>query len=252
MKQKIAFITGATAGIGLETAKILAENQFKLILTGRRKERLDQLKAELEKEGTQVITLCFDVRNKAEVEQALATLPEEWKKVDVLINNAGLAAGLDPVHQAAIDDWETMIDTNVKGLLYMSRIVSNWMIEQQSGHIINISSIAGIESYPNGSVYCATKHAVNAISKAMRIELAPHNIKVGTISPGALETEFSLVRFKGDQQKADQVYEGFTPLNARDIAESIYFVLSRPAHVNIADILIMPTAQGSARDIFRK
>ncbi|TDO03100.1 SDR family oxidoreductase [Sunxiuqinia elliptica] len=252
MKQKIAFITGATAGIGLETAKILAENQFKLILTGRRKERLDQLKAELEKEGTQVITLCFDVRNKAEVEQALATLPEEWKKVDVLINNAGLAAGLDPVHQAAIDDWETMIDTNVKGLLYMSRIVSNWMIEQQSGHIINISSIAGIESYPNGSVYCATKHAVNAVSKAMRIELAPHNIKVGTISPGALETEFSLVRFKGDQQKADQVYEGFTPLNARDIAESIYFVLSRPAHVNIADILIMPTAQGSARDIFRK
>lgn len=252
MKQKIAFITGATAGIGLETAKILAENQFKLILTGRRKERLDQLKADLEKEGTQVITLCFDVRNKAEVEQALATLPEEWKKVDVLINNAGLAAGLDPVHQAAIDDWETMIDTNVKGLLYMSRIVSNWMIEQQSGHIINISSIAGIESYPNGSVYCATKHAVNAISKAMRIELAPHNIKVGTISPGALETEFSLVRFKGDQQKADQVYEGFTPLNARDIAESIYFVLSRPAHVNIADILIMPTAQGSARDIFRK
>lgn len=252
MKQKIAFITGATAGIGLETAKILAENQFKLILTGRRKERLDQLKAELEKGGTQVITLCFDVRNKAEVEQALATLPEEWKKVDVLINNAGLAAGLDPVHQAAIDDWETMIDTNVKGLLYMSRIVSNWMIDQQSGHIINISSIAGIESYPNGSVYCATKHAVNAISKAMRIELAPHNIKVGTISPGALETEFSLVRFKGDQQKADQVYEGFTPLNARDIAESIYFVLSRPAHVNIADILIMPTAQGSARDIFRK
>ncbi len=252
MKQKIAFITGATAGIGLETAKILAENQFKLILTGRRKERLDQLKAELEKGGTQVITLCFDVRNKAEVEQALATLPEEWKKVDVLINNAGLAAGLDPVHQAAIDDWETMIDTNVKGLLYMSRIVSNWMIDQQSGQIINISSIAGIESYPNGSVYCATKHAVNAISKAMRIELAPHNIKVGTISPGALETEFSLVRFKGDQQKADQVYEGFTPLNARDIAESIYFVLSRPAHVNIADILIMPTAQGSARDIFRK
>ncbi len=252
MKQKIAFITGSTAGIGLETAKILADKQFKLILTGRRKERLDQLKAELEKEGTQVITLCFDVRNKAEVEQALATLPEEWKKVDVLINNAGLAAGLDPVHQAAIDDWETMIDTNVKGLLYMSRIVSNWMIEQQSGHIINISSIAGIESYPNGSVYCATKHAVNAISKAMRIELAPHNIKVGTISPGALETEFSLVRFKGDQQKADQVYEGFTPLNARDIAESIYFVLSRPAHVNIADILIMPTAQGSARDIFRK
>lgn len=252
MKQKIAFITGATAGIGLETAKILAENQFKLILTGRRKERLDQLKAELEKEGTQVITLCFDVRNKAEVEQALATLPKEWKKVDVLINNAGLAAGLDPVHQAAIDDWETMIDTNVKGLLYMSHIVSNWMIDQQSGHIINISSIAGIESYPNGSVYCASKHAVNAISKAMRIELAPHNIKVGTISPGALETEFSLVRFKGDQQKADQVYEGFTPLNARDIAESIYFVLSRPAHVNIADILIMPTAQGSARDIFRK
>lgn len=252
MKQKIALITGATAGIGLETAKILSENHFDLIITGRRKKRLDDLKDELEHENCKVKTLCFDVRVKDEVDQALDSLSEEWRKVHILINNAGLAAGFDPVNSADVQDWETMIDTNVKGLLYMAQTVSNWMIKQQEGHIINISSIAGKEAYPNGSVYCATKHAVNAISKAMRIELAPHNIKVSTISPGAIETEFSLVRFKGNKEKADKVYEGFTPLYARDIAESIYFVVSRPAHVNIDDLLIMPTAQASARDVFRK
>lgn len=252
MKQKIALITGATAGIGFETAKILSENHFNLIITGRRQDRLEKIQQELQHEKCAVQTLCFDVRSKQEVDRALASLPSEWKKVDVLVNNAGLAAGMDPVNQADVNDWEAMIDTNIKGLLYMTREVSNWMIAQKQGHIINISSIAGIEAYPNGSVYCATKHAVNAISKAMRIELAPHNIKVGTVSPGAIETEFSLVRFKGNQEKADQVYQGFTPLNARDIAESIYFVLSRPAHVSIHDLLIMPTAQASARDIFRK
>ena len=252
MKPRTALITGATAGIGMETAKILSENQFKLIITGRRQERLEELKKKLEHENCQVQTLCFDVRSKIEVNHALSSLTDDWKKIDILINNAGLAAGLAPIDQAAIDDWEMMIDTNIKGLLYMTREVSRWMIEQKQGHIINISSVAGIEAYPNGSVYCGTKHAVNAISKAMRIELAPYNIKVGTVSPGAIETEFSLVRFKGDKEKAAKVYEGFTPLNARDIAESIYFVLTRPAHVNIDDLLIMPTAQASARDVFRK
>lgn len=252
MKQKIALITGATAGIGKETASLLSEKHFNLIITGRRQELLEQLKKELEHENCKVRTLCFDVRSKPAVDTALASLPEDWKKVDVLLNNAGLAAGLAPVNSADVDDWETMIDTNIKGLLYMTREVSQWMIARKQGHIINISSIAGIEVYPNGSVYCATKHAVNAITKAMRIELAPHGIKVGTISPGAIETEFSLVRFKGDEEKAAKVYEGFTPLNARDIAESIYFVLTRPPHVNIDDLLIMPTAQASARDIFRE
>ncbi|WP_339737324.1 SDR family NAD(P)-dependent oxidoreductase [uncultured Sunxiuqinia sp.] len=252
MKQKIALITGATAGIGFETAKILSENHFNIILTGRRQDRLEKIRQELENENCQVQTLCFDIRLKPDVDRALASLSNDWKKVDILINNAGLAAGLDPVNQANVDDWEAMIDTNIKGLLYVTREVSNWMIARQQGHILNISSIAGVQTYPNGSVYCATKHAVNAISKAMRVELAPHNIKVGTISPGAIETEFSLVRFKGDEEQAAKVYEGFTPLSARDIAESIYFVLSRPAHVNIDDLLIMPTAQASARDIFRK
>ncbi|WP_299579243.1 SDR family NAD(P)-dependent oxidoreductase [uncultured Sunxiuqinia sp.] len=252
MKQKIALITGATSGIGLETAKILSENHFNLIITGRRHDRLEKLKEELEHETCQVYPLCFDVRSKTEVDQALASLPESWKQVDILLNNAGLAAGIDPINQADWEDWEAMIDTNIKGLLYMTREVSNWMIARQQGHILNVSSIAGIQAYPNGSVYCGTKHAVNAISKAMRIELAPYNIKVGTISPGAIETEFSLVRFKGDEAKAAKVYEGFTPLSARDIAESIYFVLSRPAHVNIDDLLIMPTAQASARDFVKK
>lgn len=252
MNQKIALITGATAGIGKETARLLSEKNFNLIITGRRAELLQQVKEELEHETCRVQALCFDVRSKDEVDQALSSLPDEWKAVDVLLNNAGLAAGLAPVNEADVCDWETMIDTNIKGLLYMTQQVSQWMIERQQGHIINISSIAGIEVYPNGSVYCATKHAVNAISKAMRIELAQHHIKVGTVSPGAIETEFSLVRFKGDEEKAAKVYEGFTPLNARDIAESIYFVLSRPPHVNINDLLIMPTAQASARDIFRE
>lgn len=252
MKQKTALITGATSGIGLETAKILSENNFNLILTGRRQKRLDKLKIELEHEHCNITLLCFDIQSKKEVDQALLSLPSPWRKVDVLINNAGLAAGLDPINNAKVDDWERMIDTNIKGLLYISREISRWMIKQQHGHIVNISSISGTETYPNGSVYCGTKHAVNAISKAMRIELAPHNIKVGTISPGAIDTEFSEVRFEGDKKKAAKVYEGFTPLNARDIAESIYFVLSRPSHVNINDLFITPIAQASSRDIFRK
>lgn len=252
MIQKIALITGATAGIGLESARVLAQNGYNLILTGRRIERLNNIKAELKKYDTEVLILQFDVRSKMEVNSALLSIPENWRKIDVLINNAGLAAGLATIDHADIDDWEQMIDTNVKGLLYVTRTVSGWMIEQQKGHIVNISSIAGKESYPNGSVYCGTKHAVSAISKAMRIELAPHNIKVSTICPGAVETEFSLVRFKGDEKKASKVYDGFTPLDAKDIAETIFFVVSRPPHVNIDDILVMPTAQASARDFVRK
>lgn len=253
MNQKIALITGATAGIGRETAFLLAQNNYNLILTGRRKERLESIKKQLELNFSCVVKILnFDIRERIEVENALSELPAEWKVIDVLINNAGLAAGLGPVNSADIDDWEKMIDTNIKGLLYTTRIVSPWMVERQSGHIINISSIAGKEAYPNGSVYCGTKHAVSAITKAMRIELMPSGIKVTSIAPGAVETEFSLVRFRGDEEKAAQVYKGFTPLYAKDIAETILFILNRPAHVNIDDLLIMPTNQASARDFHKK
>ncbi|MGV8134225.1 MAG: SDR family NAD(P)-dependent oxidoreductase [Mangrovibacterium sp.] len=251
MIQKTALITGATSGIGMETARILAVNNYRLILTGRRKERLKELMQELIS-SCPVHIMNFDIRSKKEVDEALENLPVEWRHIDILINNAGLAAGYDPVYNADVADWEEMIDTNIKGLLYISREISKEMVKRQSGHIINISSIAGKQVYPMGSVYCASKHAVEAISRTMRIELLPYNVKVSTISPGAVETEFSLVRFKGDQERADMVYKGFTPLNAKDIAESIYFVLSRPAHVNIDDLLIMPAAQASARDFLRK
>lgn len=253
MNQKIALITGATAGIGYETALLLAQNNYNLILTGRRKERLDQIQNQFESEfGCKILTLNFDIRLKTETEAALNSIPEEWRAIDLLLNNAGLAAGLAPVNSADVDDWEAMIDTNIKGLLYTTRIVSPWMVERHSGHIINITSIAGKEVYPNGSVYCGTKHAVSAISKSMRIELMPFGIKVTTIAPGAVDTEFSLVRFRGDQERANQVYNGFTPLSGKDIAETILFVLSRPAHVNIDDLLIMPMDQASARDFNRK
>lgn len=253
MNQKIALITGATSGIGRETAFLLAQNNYNLILTGRRKEQLETISTQLESNfGCKVQILNFDIRKRSEVEKALITLPKEWRAIDVLLNNAGLAAGLGPVNSADIDDWDTMIDTNIKGLMYITRIVSPWMVERQSGHIINITSIAGKEAYPNGSVYCGTKHAVAAITKAMRIELMPSGIKVSSIAPGAVETEFSLVRFRGDKEKAAQVYKGFTPLSAKDIAETILFVVTRPAHVNIDDILIMPINQASARDFNKK
>ena len=253
MNKKIALITGATAGIGYETAFLLAQNNYNLVLTGRRKERLESLKDELQSSyDCKILTLNFDIRDRTNSETAFNSIPDDWKAIDVLINNAGLAAGLAPVNSADVNDWEDMIDTNIKGLLYTTRAITPWMVERQTGHIINISSIAGKESYPNGSVYCGTKHAVSAISKAMRIELMPYGIKVTTIAPGAVETEFSLVRFRGDQEKAEQVYKGFTPLSGKDIAETILFVLSRPTHVNIDDLLIMPTNQASARDFNRK
>lgn len=249
---KIALITGATAGIGEACAQVFAREGYNLVLTGRRLERLEKLAAQLnEQYGVEIAVSSFDVRNREDTISNLESLPAHWKKVDVLVNNAGLSQGLDPIQKGNIDDWETMIDTNVKGLLYVSRVVSNWMIENGSGHIINLGSIAGKEVYANGNVYCATKHAVDALNKGMRIDLLPHGIKVTAIHPGAVETEFSEVRFKGDKERAKKVYEGFEPLRAEDIAETIWFIASRPKHVNINDLLIMPTAQANAGTIYR-
>ncbi len=250
--KRIALITGATAGIGEATAEILAENGFKLILTGRRTERLEQLKAKLEKDtDCETVILPFDIRNKDATEKAFLSLPEEWKNIDVLINNAGLAAGLATIDEGDVDDWERMIDTNIKGLLYITRLVTPIMVKRCSGHIINLSSIAGKEAYAMGNVYCASKHAVQALTQGMRIDLVKHGIKVSSVAPGAVETEFSMVRFHGDEQKASDVYKGFTPLYAKDIAETILFMVTRPAHVNIDDVLIMPTAQAFSR-VFNK
>lgn len=249
---KIALITGATAGIGEACARLFAEQQYDLILLARRNERLDSLAEELSTEfGVKVKTLMIDVRQKEAV-QKLEKLPEEWKKVDVLINNAGLSRGLDPINAGDTDDWDVMIDTNVKGLLYVTKIVSNWMIKYRSGHIINIGSIAGKETYINGNVYCATKYAVDSLNQAMRIDLLPHKIKVTGIHPGAVETEFSEVRFKGDKERAKKVYDGFEPLHPQDIAETIWFAVSRPAHVNINDMIVLPTAQANTTHILRE
>ncbi|WP_442952257.1 SDR family oxidoreductase [Pedobacter sp. CAN_A7] len=244
---KIALITGATSGIGEACANLFAQQGYQLILLGRRSERLEKLSTTLTAtHAIQVLPLVADVRDKVTLTAVLEGIPTEWKKVDVLVNNAGLSQGLDPIDKGDTDDWDTMIDTNVKGLLYVSKIVSNWMIPFQSGHIINIGSIAGKEVYPNGNVYCATKHAVDALNKGMRIDLLPHHIKVTAINPGMVETEFSLVRFKGDEDRAKKVYQGLLPLMAEDIADAIWFVVSRPAHVNINDMLIMPSAQATA------
>lgn len=249
---KIALITGATAGIGEACAHLFAQQNYNLILAARRADRLESLAEKLGKEfGVEVKTLVMDVRNKEEVEK-LETLPEGWKKVDVLINNAGLSQGLDPIHTGSTTDWDVMIDTNIKGLLYVTKVVSNWMIQKGPGHIVNLGSIAGKETYLNGNVYCATKHAVDSLNKAMRIDLLPHKIKVSCIHPGAVETEFSEVRFKGDAERAKKVYEGFEPLHAQDIADTIWFVVSRPAHVNINDMIVMPTAQASTSHLLRE
>lgn len=250
---KIALITGATAGIGEACARLLAAQKYDLILAARRAERLDALSKQLLDEfGIKVITLVMDVRKKEEV-QKLETLSDEWKQVDVLINNAGLSQGLDPINSGSTDDWDVMIDTNVKGLLYVTKVVSTWMVNNaKGGHIVNLGSIAGKETYQNGNVYCATKHAVDSLNKAMRIDLLPHKIKVTGIHPGAVETEFSEVRFKGDKERAKKVYEGFEPLHAQDIAETIWFAISRPAHVNINDMIVMPTAQASTSHLLRE
>lgn len=243
---KIALVTGATSGIGEATALMLAEEGVDLIITGRRKERLLLLKNKLEQLNVRFLTLCFDVCDEQSVKQSLGSLPEEWQAIDILVNNAGLAAGLNTIQEGDSDDWNRMIDTNVKGLLYVTRAVTPGMVTRGSGQIVNIGSIAGKEVYPNGNVYCATKHAVDALTKGMRIDLLPHGIRVTQVCPGAVETEFSLVRFHGDAARAEKVYQGFENLVANDIAESIRFVINRPPHVNINDMVVMPTAQATA------
>jgi NADP-dependent 3-hydroxy acid dehydrogenase YdfG len=249
----IALITGATAGFGKATAEQFASNKWNVIITGRRKTRLEVLERQLkEKFGVEVLSLCFDIRKADEVKKALDSVPDSWRNVDLLVNNAGLASGLSSVQEGTLSDWEDMIDTNVKGLLYTTRIVSPWMIKNGKGHIINIGSIAGKEVYANGNVYCATKHAVDALTKGMRIDLLPHGIRVSQIAPGMAETEFSIVRFKGDEDRAKKVYQGLQPLTATDIAETIWWVASRPAHVNINDIVIMPSAQANSTTAVRK
>ncbi len=250
--ERIALVTGATAGIGRAVALLLAKEGCNLIITGRREERLQELKEQITAQyGVKVLALCFDVRSLESVEKYLGNLPAEWQNIEVLINNAGLAVGLNPLQEGVIDDWERMIDTNIKGLLYVSRIVSNIMISNKKGHIVNLCSIAGKEVYPNGNVYCASKHAVDALTKAMRIDLLPHGIRVSQICPGAVETEFSQVRFKGDNERAANVYKGFTPLKAEDVADAIMYMVKCPPHVNINDMVIMPTAQANS-SIFNK
>ncbi|MGB0931207.1 MAG: SDR family oxidoreductase [Chitinophagales bacterium] len=252
-QRKIILITGATAGIGEATAWLFAQNGWDLILTGRRKERLSDIAAKIEAEHKVcVLPLQFDVRNRASVKDVLTNLPKNWQSIDVLVNNAGLAMGRGSFQEANIDDWEIMIDTNIKGLLYVSRLISPIMIENGKGHIINISSTAGSQVYAGGHVYCATKHAVEALSQAMRIDLLKHGIKVTSIQPGMVETEFSVVRFKGNKKQADNVYKDITPLVAQDVAETVYFAASRPAHVNINEIMLTCTAQANSFYVHRK
>jgi 3-hydroxy acid dehydrogenase / malonic semialdehyde reductase len=245
MNSKTAFITGATSGIGKATAEIFAKNKMNLIICGRRSERLENLKEKLSK-LTNVTTLQFDVRDKEAVFKAVESLPSKFKNIDILINNAGNAHGLNTIQDGNIDDWDAMIDINVKGLLYVSKAILPQMVKKNNGFVVNIGSIAGKEVYPNGNVYCASKYAVNALNKAMRIDLNKHNIRVAAIHPGAVETEFSEVRFKGDSEKAKNVYAGYKALQPEDIAEIINFVVTRPAHVNIEDLIVYPTAQASA------
>jgi len=248
----VVFITGATSGIGKQTAIEFAKNGYDLVITGRRKDRLLALKSSLESEYmVSVFDLCFDVRIETEVLNAISQLPDEFKNIDILVNNAGLAAGLSAIQNGNINHWEQMIDTNVKGLLYVTKTISNKMIEQKKGHIINIGSIAGKEVYTNGNVYCATKHAVDALNKAMRIDLLPFGIKVSAVNPGMVDTEFSLVRFDGDSDRAKEVYENIVPLKPEDVAETIYWIATRPSHVNINDIIIMPTIQANSTTVLR-
>lgn len=250
---KKALITGATSGIGKSTAYALAKEGISLILTGRRKERLTELKTEIEsKYKVEIKLLSFDIRDAKDTENAWNTLPLEWKNIDFLINNAGLAAGLDLLQDGDPNDWNQMIDTNIKGILNISRLVMPQMVERKTGHIINIGSTAGKETYAKGAVYCATKHAVEALTQGMRLDMLPYGVKVTGICPGLVETEFSLVRFKGAEERAKVVYDGFDPLTPDDIADTIWFVLSRPKHVCINDIVITPTAQANSTNVFRK
>ncbi|HXH20210.1 MAG TPA: SDR family NAD(P)-dependent oxidoreductase [Chitinophagales bacterium] len=248
---KTALITGATSGIGWATAEIFAENGIRLIVCGRRQERLDALKNKL-KQKVRIHSLCFDVRDKSAVFRAIGSLPKNFSDIDVLVNNAGNAHGLSAIDEAETEDWDTMIDLNVKGLLYVFRAVVPGMVKRKNGHIINIGSIASREVYPKGNVYCATKFAVDALNQGMRHDLLEKGIRVTGIFPGAVETEFSLVRFKGDTERAKQVYKGFEPLTARDVAEAILFAVTRPPHVNISELTILPSAQASVQHIYKR
>ena len=243
--KKTAFITGATSGIGKATAELFAKNNIRLILCGRRAERLNKLQ-ELLSDLTEVTTLQFDVSKRDEVTAAIESLPENFKNIDILINNAGNAHGLASIQDGDLDDWDAMLDINVKGLLYVSKAIIPKMIKNNNGFIVNIGSIAAKEVYPNGNVYCASKHAVDALNKAMRIDLNKHNIRVSAIHPGAVETEFSEVRFKGDSERAKTVYANYKALQPEDIADIIHFVITRPYHVNIEDLVVYPSAQASA------
>ncbi len=250
MQKRTVLITGATSGIGEAAANLLAKNNCRLIICGRRKDRLKSLQKKLSA-SIEIYTLTFDVRSKDAVRSALASLPTEWKNIDVLINCAGNAHGLDPIQTGSIDDWDAMLDINVKGLLYVCHEIIPGMVNQKEGHIINIGSIAGKEVYPNGNVYAASKFAVDALTRGMRIDLNAYNIKVTSINPGLVETEFSLVRFKGDAEKAATVYKGLDPLQAEDIADVILFTITRPPHVVLADITVFPTAQASSMHVKR-
>ncbi|MGQ3133025.1 MAG: SDR family NAD(P)-dependent oxidoreductase [Flavobacteriales bacterium] len=247
---KTVLITGATSGIGKATAEILADKEYRLIICGRRADRLQEIAKKLNRK-TEVFTLCFDISKRQEVQNAFLSLPENYRDIDILINNAGNAHGLSTIQDGDLDDWESMIDINIKGLLYITKEILPGMIERNEGHIINLGSVAGKEVYPMGNVYCASKFAVDAINRALRIDLNEYSIRVGAVNPGLVETEFSLVRFKGDEDRAKTVYKGYKPLKPEDVAEIISFMIHMPAHVNIADLTVFPAAQ-AAPGILRK
>lgn len=253
VKNNIVLITGATAGIGKACAELFAEHGSRIILAARRTDRLREITADLKSRfNAETFELTVDVSQSAQVEQAIKSLPENWRAVDILINNAGMARGVDKIHEASVSDWEEMINTNIKGLLYMSRAVIPGMVARGRGHIVNLGSIAGHQVYPGGNVYCATKHAVDALTKGMQIDLVDTPVRVTTVDPGMVETEFSMVRFRGDEQRAKKVYENIEPLTGRDIAETVLFAVTRPAHVNISEVIIMPTNQANATAVYRK
>ena len=248
---RIALITGATSGIGKATAEVFANAGINLILCGRRQEILDELKIFFS-EKVRVTTLTFDVRNKADVLGAIASLPSDWQVIDILVNNAGNAHGMSPIQDGETEDWDAMIDGNVKGLLYVSKAIMPLMVARQSGHIVNLSSVAGKQTYANGAVYCASKSAVEALSEGMRLDLTQHGIKITNIAPGAVETDFSLVRFKGDAERAKKVYEGFEPIQAADVADVILYAVNTPARLTIADIVLYAKAQAAPTTVYRK